>query len=109
EAPLRRRPQQFGAILLKVWPDGSQVRLRDVARIELGPESFNVDNKYNGQPAAGVGIQLATGVNALNTANAVRAQVAQLAKYFPRGLSVVYPNDVTPLITSSSTEVVKTL
>src|SRR5437016_4529330 len=109
EATLLRTPQEFGAILLKVLPDGSQVRLRDVARIELGPESFNVDNKYNGQPAAGVGIQLATGANALNTANAVRARIAQLSKYFPQGLSVVYPNDVTPFITASITEVVKTL
>jgi len=109
EATLLRTPQDFGAILLKVLPDGSQVRLRDVARIELGPESFNVDNKYNGQPAAGIGIQLATGANALNTANAVRARIAQLSKYFPQGLSVVYPNDVTPFITASITEVVKTL
>ncbi|MEA3193765.1 MAG: multidrug efflux pump [Betaproteobacteria bacterium] len=109
EATLLRTPQDFGAILLKVLPDGSQVRLRDVARVELGPESFNVDNKYNGQPAAGIGIQLATGANALNTANAVRARVAQLSKYFPQGLSVVYPNDVTPFITASITEVVKTL
>src|SRR5207302_8063196 len=93
EATLLRTPQEFGAILLKVLADGSQVRLRDVERIELGPESFNVDNKYNGQPAAGIGIQLATGANALNTANAVRAQMTQLSKYFPQGLSVVYPND----------------
>ena len=109
EATLLRTPQEFGAILLKVLPDGSQVRLRDVARVELGAENFNVDNKYNGQPAAGIGIQLATGANALNTANAVRARVAQLSKYFPQGLSVVYPNDVTPFITASITEVVKTL
>jgi hydrophobe/amphiphile efflux-1 (HAE1) family protein len=109
EATLLRTPEEFGAILLKVLPDGSQVRLRDVARVQLGAESFNVDNKYNGQPAAGIGIQLATGANALNTANAVRAQVAQLAKYFPQGLQVVYPNDVTPFITASITEVVKTL
>src|SRR5258705_15810 len=109
KSTLLRTPQEFGAILLKVLPDGSQVRLRDVARIELGPESFNVDNKYNGQPAAGIGIQLATGANALNTANAVRARVAQLSKYFPHGLQVVYPNDVTPFITASITEVVKTL
>src|SRR2546423_3578475 len=109
EATLLRTPQDFGAILLKVLPDGSQVRLRDVARIELGPESFNVDNKYNGQPAAGIGIQLATGANALNTAKAVRARVAQLSKYFPQGLNVVYPLDVTPFITASITEVVKTL
>ena len=109
EATLLRTPDEFGAILLKVLPDGSQVRLRDVARIQLGAESFNVDNKYNGQPAAGIGIQLATGANALNTANAVRARVGQLAKYFPQGLQVVYPNDVTPFITASITEVVKTL
>src|SRR5882672_9385953 len=79
EATLLRTPEDFGAILLKVLPDGSQVRLRDVARVQLGAESFNVDNKYNGQPAAGIGIQLATGANALNTANAVRARVAQLS------------------------------
>jgi multidrug efflux pump len=109
EATLLRTPQDFGAILLKVLPDGSQVRLRDVARVELGAENFNVDNKYNGQPAAGIGVQLATGANALNTANAVRARVAQLSKYFPQGLSVVYPNDVTPFITASITEVAKTL
>ncbi|HYR35074.1 MAG TPA: efflux RND transporter permease subunit [Burkholderiales bacterium] len=109
EATLLRTPQDFAAILLKVLPDGSQVLLGDVARIELGPESFNVDNKYNGQPAAGIGIQLATGANALNTANAVRAKLAQLSKYFPQGLAVVYPNDVTPFITASITEVVKTL
>jgi hydrophobe/amphiphile efflux-1 (HAE1) family protein len=109
EATLLRTPEDFGAILLKVLPDGSQVRLRDVSRIELGPESFNVDNKWNGQPAAGVGIQLATGANALQTANAVRAKLDQLAKYFPSGLSVVYPNDVTPFIKVSIQEVVKTL
>ncbi len=109
EATLLRTPEDFGAILLKVLPDGSQVRLRDVSRIALGPESFNVDNKWNGQPAAGVGIQLATGANALQTANAVRAKLDQLSKYFPQGLSVVYPNDVTPFIKISIQEVMKTL
>src|SRR5712671_1431160 len=109
EATLLRTPEEFGSILLKVLPDGSQVRLRDVARVNLGPESFNIDTRYNGQSASGIGIQLATGANALQTANAVRARVAQLAKYFPQGLQVVYPNDVTPFITASITEVVKTL
>jgi multidrug efflux pump len=109
EATLLRTPEEFGAILLKVLPDGSQVRLRDVARIALGPESFNVDNKWNGQPAAGIGIQLATGANALQTANAVRAKVDQLSKYFPPGLKAVYPNDVTPFVKISIQEVVKTL
>src|SRR6267378_1975232 len=100
---------QLGGILLKVMPDGSQVRLRDVARVGLGAESFNVDNRYNGQPASGIGIQLATGANALQTANAVRARIAQLQPYFPHGLQAVYPNDVTPFIKISIQEVVKTL
>src|SRR6267143_1314289 len=109
ESTLLRTPEQFGAILLKVMPDGSQVRLRDVARVGLGAESFNIDNKYNGQPASGIGIQLATGANALQTANAVRARIAQLQPYFPHGLQAVYPNDVTPFIKISIQEVVKTL
>jgi hydrophobe/amphiphile efflux-1 (HAE1) family protein len=109
EATLLRTPEEFGAILLKVQPDGSQVRVRDVARVELGAENFNVDNKYNGQPATAMLIQLATGANALATANAVRATVDGLAKYFPPGVRVVYPNDTTPFIKVSITEVVKTL
>jgi multidrug efflux pump len=109
EATLLRTPDQFGAIVLKALPDGSQVRLRDVARIALGAESFAIDNKYNGQPASGIAIQLATGANALQTAAAVRAQLDQLKPYFPPGLEIVYPNDVTPFIKISIQEVVKTL
>jgi hydrophobe/amphiphile efflux-1 (HAE1) family protein len=109
EATLLRTPEEFGAILLKVLPDGSQVRLRDVARINLGAESFSVDTKYSGQPASGIAIQLATGGNALATATAVRARIAELSKYFPPGLKVVYPNDSTPFIKTSIQEVIKTL
>jgi hydrophobe/amphiphile efflux-1 (HAE1) family protein len=109
EATLMRTPEEFGNILLKVQPDGSQVRLRDVARISLGAESFNVDNKYNNQPASGIGVQLATGANALATANAIRARVVELQPYFPHGLKVVYPNDVTPFVKISIDDVVKTL
>src|SRR2546425_7750327 len=109
EAPLLTTPDQFGAIVLKALPDGLQVRLRDVARIALGAESFAIDNKYNGVPASAIGIQLATGANALDTANAVRAKVAELQPYFPHGLQTVYPNDVTPFIKISIQEVVKTL
>jgi hydrophobe/amphiphile efflux-1 (HAE1) family protein len=109
ESTLLRTPEDFSNILLKVLPDGSQVRLRDVARINLGAESFNVDNKYKGQPASGIGIQLAPGGNALATANAVRARIAELAPYFPPGLKAVYPNDVTPFVKISIQEVVKTL
>src|SRR5258706_2504467 len=109
ESTLLSTPEQFGAIVLKALPDGSQVRLRDVARIALGAENFVIDNKYNGDPASGIGIQLATGANALDTATAVRAKLEQLKPYFPPGLKVVYPNDTTPFIRISIQEVVKTL
>jgi len=109
EATLLRTPEQFGNILLKVNPDGSQVRLRDVARINLGAENYNQDTRYNLQPTAGFGVQLATGANALQTANAVRARVAELSKYFPHGLVVKYPYDTTPFVRISIQEVVKTL
>ncbi|HWA42543.1 MAG TPA: efflux RND transporter permease subunit [Hypericibacter adhaerens] len=109
EATLLRTPEQFGNVLLKVNPDGSQVRLKDVARIDLGGENYNVDTKYSGQPAAGLGIQLATGANALKTAAAVRAKVAQLAPYFPHGLEARYPYDTTPFVRISIEAVVTTL
>src|SRR5476651_507566 len=109
EATLLQTPEQFGNILLKVNQDGSQVRLKDVSRIELGGENYNFDTKYNGQPTAGFGIQLATGANALNTAKAVRAKIDDLSKYFPAGLVVKYPYDTTPFVKLSIEEVVKTL
>jgi len=101
--------EEFGKILLKVNPDGSQVRLRDVAEIELGGENYDVIAKYNGQPASGLGIKLATGANALDTANAVRATIESLKPTFPAGLKVVYPYDTTPFVKISINEVVKTL
>jgi multidrug efflux pump len=109
ESTLLRTSEDFGNVLLKVLPGGSQVRLRDVARINLGAESFNVDNKYSGQPASGIGIQLAPGGNALVTAAAIRARIKELEPYFPHGLKVVYPNDVTPFVKVSIDDVVKTL
>jgi multidrug efflux pump len=109
EATLLQTPEQFGNILLKVNADGSQVRVKDVARIELGGENYSFDTKYNGQPTAGFGIQLATGANALNTAKLVRAKIDELSKYFPPGLVVKYPYDTTPFVKLSIEEVVKTL
>jgi multidrug efflux pump len=109
EATLLRTPEQFGDILLKVDPTGSQVRIRDVARISLGAETYYIDSKYNGEPASGIGIQLAPNANALATATAVRAKIAELQPYFPHGLEVVYPYDTTPFVKISITEVVKTL
>ncbi|THB85868.1 efflux RND transporter permease subunit [Pantoea allii] len=100
---------EFGKILLKVNADGSQVRLRDVARIELGAENYEIVARYNGKPASGIGIKLATGANALDTANAVKAELAKLQPTFPNGLKVVYPYDTTPFVKISIFEVVKTL
>ena len=102
-------PEEFGAILLRVNPGGSQVRLRDVARIELGAESYSLDAKYNGNPAAGLAVKLASGANALDTANNVHATMEKLKPLFPPGLRVDYPYDTTPFIKISIEEVVKTL
>ncbi|WP_309294030.1 efflux RND transporter permease subunit [Azonexus sp.] len=106
---LLRTPEDFGNILLKVNPDGSQVRLKDVARIALGGETYNFDTKYNGAPTAGMGIQLAPGANALATASLIRQKMDDLAKYYPRGFTVKYPYDTTPFVKLSIEEVVKTL
>lgn len=100
---------EFGKILLKVNADGSQVRLRDVARIELGAENYEIIARYNGKPASGIGIKLATGANALDTANSVKAELAKLQPTFPNGMKVVYPYDTTPFVKISIFEVVKTL
>jgi multidrug efflux pump len=109
EATLLRTPDDFGRVLLKVNTNGSQVRIRDVARIELGGENYNTDTKFNGAPAGGFAIQLATGANALATAKAVRAKVDQLAPNFPHGMQVRYAYDTTPFVQLSIEEVVKTL
>jgi hydrophobe/amphiphile efflux-1 (HAE1) family protein len=102
-------PEQFGAILLRVNTDGSQVRLRDVAKIELGAQSFSVSSQYNGRPSAAIGLQLASGANAVSTAAAVRATIEQIKGTFPPAIQVVYPYDTTPFVQISIHEVVKAL
>lgn len=103
-------PEEFGNILLKVNTDGSQVRLKDVSEnIELGGENYAVTALYNGQPAAGIALKLATGANALNTAKAIRETVAKLEPFFPAGMKVVYPYDTTPVVSASIEMVVHTL
>ena len=102
-------PQQFREILLRVNPDGSQVRLGDVARVELGGETYEIEAYYNGKAAGGLGVKLASGANALDTAQAVRDRMAELARFFPPGLKAVYPVDSTPFVRLSIEEVVKTL
>ena len=102
-------PQEFGKVTLRVNADGSVVHLKDVARIELGGENYNVVARINGKTASGLGIKLATGANALDTATAIKAKLAELQPYFPQGMKVVYPYDTTPFVKISIHEVVKTL
>ena len=104
-----KTPTQFAAILLRVNPDGSQVRLGDVARVELTGESFDVETTYNGKPATGLGIRLAAGANALDTVAAIKQRILELSQGFPPGLVVEYPIDATPFVRISISSVVETL
>ncbi|UBX46373.1 MULTISPECIES: efflux RND transporter permease subunit [Citrobacter freundii complex] len=100
---------QFESIILRTNNDGSAVYLRDVARVELGAENYQNLTTLNGHPAAGISIQLASGANALETAEKVRAEVNRLKDRFPQGIVVAYPRDSTPFVTVSITNVVQTL
>jgi multidrug efflux pump len=102
-------PEQFENILLKVNPSGSQVRLRDVARVEIGAQSYSTASLYNGKPFGALALKLAPGANQLSTESAVRAELARLEQFFPPGLKLAYPLDTEPFITLSIEEVVKTL
>ena len=100
---------EFQRIILRVNSDGSQVRLGDVARVELGSEGYTRIVRYKRKPAAGLAVTLATGANALETATAVKARMAELQKFLPEGVSVMYPYDTTPFVRLSIKGVVKTL
>jgi multidrug efflux pump len=104
-----RTPEQFGQILLRVQPNGSQVRLRDVARIGLSGENFQTIQEWNGDPAAGFVIKLASGANALETVAGVKAVLAGLQSTFPPGLKIIYPLDTTPYVRHSVKDVMLTL
>jgi multidrug efflux pump len=102
-------PEEFRQIIVKHDTSGATVRLGDVARVELGSESYDFQTRANGHPGAGLAIQLSPGANALSTAERVRASVAQLDRSMPAGYKVAYPNDSTPFIKISIEEVLKTL
>jgi multidrug efflux pump len=104
-----RTPEAFGDILLKVLQSGARVRLRDVARVELGAESYSLSSKYNGKPAAGIAIKLASGANALATVAAVKATMQEILPNLPAGVEVVYPYDTSPFVRESIKGVVETL
>ncbi len=101
--------EEFGAILMRVRADGSQVRLRDVARLEIGGENYSITTLLDGRPSSGIGIRLASGANALDTAAAVRATIDRLRPSFPPGLEVAYLQDTTPFVERSIRSVVMTL
>ena len=102
-------PQQFENIILRTNSDGTTVRLKDVARVQLAPYSYGFLSLYNGKPVAGIGLQLLPGANALQVAAAVRAKMDQLQQSFPQGVTWFSPYDSTTFVKISIDEVVKTL
>lgn len=102
-------PAQFRDIFVKTNPDGSVVKLSDVANVELGGENYGVVARYNGKPATGLGIKLASGANALDTAEGVKEALKELESFFPQGLTSVVPYDTTPFVSLSIEKVVNTL
>jgi multidrug efflux pump len=102
-------PEQFGAIILKSNTDGSVVRLKDVARAELGGENYSVAARFMGRPAAGLAVKLAANANALATAKALRAKLEEMKPFFPAGVRAEIPYDTTPFVQTSIREVVWTL
>lgn len=102
-------PQEFGNVVVRAQSDGSLVRVRDVARVELGAQDYSVFARIDGKAAAGVGIKVAPGANALDTAKAVRARMEELGRFLPQGMTWEVPYDTTPFIDVSIQEVIKTL
>ena len=101
--------EQFENVLLRVNTDGTKVYLKDVARVELGEQSYNYDSKYNGKVSSGIAIRLSAGANALDTANRIKELMNTLSPYFPEWMEVNYPYDTTEFINESINEVVHTL
>ncbi|MBI1365587.1 MAG: efflux RND transporter permease subunit [Alphaproteobacteria bacterium] len=106
---LMQTPEEFRAISLRTLPDGSQVTVGDVARVEIGSDSYGSNAEFNGTASSGLAIQAAPGANALETARLVRERVEELAQFFPPKMKVVFPYDTTPFVRESIKEVIKTL
>ncbi|MCP3397093.1 MULTISPECIES: multidrug efflux RND transporter permease subunit [unclassified Bradyrhizobium] len=101
--------EEFGNIVLRANPDGSTVRLKDVARLELGAENYNFSSRLNGQPSAAVGIQLSGSGNAVATSRAVHAKMEELSRFFPPGVKYSVPYDTSPFVAASIEKVLETL
>lgn len=101
--------EEFGSIVLRANPDGSSVRLSDVARVEVGAENYNFSTRLNGKPSAAIAVQLSPTGNALATSEAVRAQMEELSRFFPEGLEYAIPYDTSPFVKVSIEKVIHTL
>jgi len=106
---LLKTAEDFERVVIRADTDGGLVLLRDVARVELGTENYEISSFYDGKPASGLAVQLASGANALQTADLVKAKVAELAEYLPAGVSYVVPYDTTPSVSLSIEAVIHTL
>ncbi|RLA87935.1 MAG: hydrophobe/amphiphile efflux-1 family RND transporter [Deltaproteobacteria bacterium] len=106
---LLQTPDEFAKIPIRTNPDGSIVRIKDLGKTELGTEYYDVEFFYNGKPAAAQAIRMTAGANALATADAIKAKLTEMSRYFPKGMKVVYPYDTTPFTRVAIEEVVKTL
>lgn len=106
---LLKTPEEFAAVPLRTGSDGSIVRIKDVGRVELGTERYEMSALFNGRPTAALAVRQAAGANALETADAIRSAMDELSKYFPPGMKVIYPYDTTPFVKVAIDEVVKTL
>ncbi|MDO7900269.1 efflux RND transporter permease subunit [Pseudomonas citrulli] len=102
-------PEEFADIVLKANPDGSTVRIGDVARVEVGSQEYQFSTRLNGKPSTAVSVQLSPGANALSTATRVRAKMDELSRYFPAGVEYKIPYDTSPFVKVSITKVVYTL
>jgi multidrug efflux pump len=102
-------PDEFGNVIVRANANGSTVRVKDVARVELGAQDYSIAARMDGQPAASIAVRLSPGANALDTAKAVKAKMAELARYFPKGVEWVVPYDTSKFVEASIKEVVITL
>jgi multidrug efflux pump len=102
-------PDEFGAIILRAYPDGSTVRLRDVARIEIGGLSYQFNTRQDGKPTAGLSVLLSPTGNALATASAVEAKMKELSRFFPANIAYDIPYNITPVVKASIEKVLSTL
>jgi len=106
---LLKTPDEFAAIPIRINTDGSKICIKDVARVELGTQSYDIESYYNGKPSAGMAVRLIAGANALETADRIKAKMEEMGRYFPPGMKVVYPFDTTPFTKVAIWEAVKTL